>query len=160
MLGHHIEVKIAKDKKKQDVPRDLHGRDENGNYEEKPVKKLDSIKKHIKDNKTAYISAGTGAVGVAAGVAMAGGNQKVIVDAFNFTLLKWHSPTTNVVTTVLERRGHPGFIIKCIETGEIFASQNRAAEALGVSATAIARVLKGVNPHASGYTFEKLGEAL
>lgn len=58
----------------------------------------------------------------------------------------------------LIRRGHPGNIIKCVETGEVFASQNRAADALGVSKTALGKHLKGFADSANGYHFELIGE--
>ena len=60
----------------------------------------------------------------------------------------------------LKRRGHPGYVVRCNETGETFASQNRAAETLGVSPSALSLHLRGDRQRAGGYTFTKLGEAL
>lgn len=80
--------------------------------------------------------------------------QIVIVDAFN---LKVNSPTTNEVTTILTRRGHPGNMIKCLETGEVFASQNRAANAMSLNPSEVSKVVRGLKDSAGGYHFENLG---
>ena len=58
----------------------------------------------------------------------------------------------------LARRGHPGNVIKCVETGEVFASQNRAAAAYGISAKALRNSLRGLKDTAGGYHFEFVGE--
>ena len=58
----------------------------------------------------------------------------------------------------LARRGHPGNVIKCVETGEVFASQNRAAAAYGISAKALRNSLRGLKETAGGYHFEFVGE--
>lgn len=39
----------------------------------------------------------------------------------------------NTVTTELARRGHPGFLIQVVETGEVFASKNRALSVLNLN---------------------------
>jgi hypothetical protein len=82
---------------------------------------------------------------------------KQTIDAFK---IQYKSPTTNVVTTNLTRRGHPGYIVKCLETGEMFASQRRAAEALGVNRYELYKQLQDIVPTAGGYTFKKMGEAI
>lgn len=113
---------------------------------------FEKVKTHVKNNKKVYIAAGVG-VAVGAGVVLCLG------DRVNVTQIAIGKNNVLKQTTLLVRRGHPGFVIKCKETGEVFASQNRAAEALGVSARSIARHLKGEHPNAGGFTFENLGEA-
>lgn len=147
LFGRHIQIKLAKNA--QESPK-----------EEKDMKKLEDVKKHFKTNKTAYISAGTAAAGLTAGLLLSGGNQKVIVDSFNFALLKWHSPTTNIVTTELVRRGHPGFLIKCLETGETFASKTRACDVMNVNHAELNKHLNGAIEAVKGLHFENLGEAI
>ena len=120
-----------------------------------------SIKTHLKNNRDKYlIGGGALAIGLTVGYFAhpASANQRAAVKQF----IAWHSPTTINLeqTTTLVRRGHPGNIIKCVETGELFASQNRAADILGISKTSLSQHLKGKRPSVSGYTFENLGEAI
>lgn len=110
---------------------------------------------HVKENRTAYIVGGACFAAGAAGSALLL-HQGVIVDSFKF---QWKTVTHNEVATVLARRGHPGNIIKCNETGELFASQNRAAQMLGLNPSQLAQHLGGKLPHVQGHTFTKLGEA-
>jgi DNA endonuclease I-HmuI-like, NUMOD-like domain len=122
------------------------------------VKELkDKVVTHMQEHKEAWIAGGVCfAVGLGGGLAVGGPQLIQIVDAFNF---KYKSPTTTQIINMLVRRGHPGFVIKCNETGEVFASQNRMAEALGLKPTDVAQQLNGHRSHAKGYTFERLGEA-
>lgn len=120
-----------------------------------------TIKDHFKKYHRTYIVGGSAlAVGLTVGyfVHPSTANQRAAVKQF----IAWHSPTTINLeqTTTLVRRGHPGNIIKCIDTGEIFASQSRAADVLGISKSNLSKHLRGLQPSVSGYTFENLGEAL
>lgn len=83
-------------------------------------------------------------------------NVKVITDSYN---LKFKSPTINEVTTILARRGHPGNLLRCNETGEVFASQGRAADLMGLSRGRLSQHVNGKLDDVGGYTFEKIGEA-
>lgn len=119
--------------------------------------KTQRVRKHLRENKTTYISAGVAAAaGVIGGFALGNGGTQ-IVDSFKLTVVNWKSP--HISQTTLIRRGHPGNMIKCIETGELFASQNRAAEVLRLSASNLSQHLKGKYEHVGGLHFEKLGEA-
>lgn len=122
------------------------------------MSRIQDTKQHIHENYKVYIAAGVGLVVGAAAVYLAGDNQSVTVDSWKIELFKWKSPTTNNVETVMVRRGHPGNTIRCNETGELFASQNRAAAVMGISAPRLSEHLSGKNPHVDGYTFTNLGE--
>lgn len=121
--------------------------------------KLDRVKKHIHDNKKLYLTGVTGIIVGAAGVKLASNGQSVNVESWKFTLLNWKSPTNNVVTTTMVRRGHPGNIIQCNETGEVFTSARRAAEMLDLHRRDIFNQIHGLTPDVKGYTFTNLGEA-
>lgn len=124
------------------------------------MEKLDKVKAHLKENRKVYIAAGVGiAVGVVATVVVlkvkGSGNATTVVRQINYK----SNPVTNIVTTNLARRGHPGNLIMCNETGEVFASQQRAADLLGLSAGNLSQHLKGNHEHVGGFTFTYLGEA-
>jgi hypothetical protein len=84
------------------------------------------------------------------------------VDSFSFfsgnTTHGDNSPITNVVN-VLERngRGHPGYIIKCLETNELFDSQRTVAEEFNGSATMLSEHLRWRLGDFKGYHFERVG---
>lgn len=122
--------------------------------------KLAHVRDHLVENKWAYISGGVGLLAGAAGVYCYGGASAAKASQ-NINALVNYKPTQNLTQiTILVRRGHPGNIVRCKETGEVFASQNRAAELMDLSASSIANHLKGKTPHVKGYTFENLGEAV
>ncbi|QED11565.1 helix-turn-helix DNA-binding domain protein [Arthrobacter phage Qui] len=118
--------------------------------------KTDKIKKHFSDNKKLYIGIGIGVAVTVTAVVIFPDKGIQIVDAFK---LQVNSPTTNnVIQANLARRGHPGNIVRCVTTGEVFASQKRAAEANGLSVSSLIRHLNGERPDVKGLTFELLGE--
>lgn len=110
------------------------------------------VKQHLKDNKKVYL-VGTGCL--VTGYLL----RPQVVNIVDVCNVKYKSPTVNIVSTELARRGHPGNLIKCIETGEVFASQRRAAEALGIERVDLYKHLKGLTDSVKGFTFEILGEA-
>lgn len=115
--------------------------------------RLDRVKKHLKENKQVYL---VGAGCLATGYFL----RPQVVNIVDVCNLKYKSPTTNVVVTNVIRRGHPGNIIRCIDTGEVFASQRRAAQALGIHPYELYRHLSGHLETAGGHIFENLGEAV
>ena len=62
-----------------------------------------------------------------------------------------------VQTTHTGRVGHPGFITRCVETGELFLSQGDAARAHGVAESALSAHLNRGLPLDQGVNFERLG---
>ena len=122
--------------------------------------KFNEVKESIKQNKTAYIA---GTVGVAIGVgatllATHNGDQFNTI-AQSVIVNRSKAKHIEIYQQMLERRGHPGNMILCNETGEIFASQNRAAAANELSASLLSQHLAGKFPTAKGMTFTDLGEA-
>jgi hypothetical protein len=57
------------------------------------------------------------------------------------------------------RNGHPGNVIYCNETQQIFRSHREATRELGINSRDLWAYLKGLKANARGYTFKKLGEA-
>lgn len=116
----------------------------------------DKVKTHFRENKKVYLAFAGGALLVY----VAGSRRDVEVNS-NTKYLSINSPdhSTNVVVTQLQRRGHPGNLVRCNETGEVFASQQRAAEAMGINPGTLSSHLNGKYDSAQGLTFERLGEA-
>jgi len=118
------------------------------------------IKIHVRKHKTKYtFGAGVAVTGVTVLIfrrAMPQGGLRNTA----FLVFRNRQTVNNVIITQLERRGHPGYIIKCNETGEVFASQARAADAMGINRPNLVSHLNGRLPHTGGYTFERLGEAV
>ena len=113
------------------------------------------VKGHFKKHKVKYIVGGAClTAGVVIGVVVSDSDSIKIGN--NGIAIGSKIITTDVNLT---RRGHPGNVIRCNETGEIFASQRRAAAAMGLSNIELYNQLSGRADTAKGYTFEKLGEA-
>ena len=102
------------------------------------------MRKHFKKNKQFYIGVGTGIC--VAGftclimreprAVLRGGTDCPIQEPTGSLFSSARSifgPASSTVTTIHHgSKGHPGFITKCLETGEIFATQGAAARAFGI----------------------------
>lgn len=139
---------------------------------------LESIKAHFKKHRRTYAACGVTAV-VVGGVAyvihlkrvdvatkiaidaMAKANTVTIGAPVAASAISSVSAGRDaILTTVinhLERQGHPGNLVRHIESGAIFASQNQAANAFGIDPSNLSKHLLGKIPHVGGETFEVLG---
>ena len=114
------------------------------------------VKGHFKKHNDKYIVGGVcTVVGVGVGIYM--GNKGMIniqlVNTGRVTQVQNIDKSINVLT----RRGHAGNVVRCLETGEIFASQNRACDLLGLNRYDLSSHLNGVKDEVKGLTFEKVG---
>jgi hypothetical protein len=108
---------------------------------------------HVRDNKATYM-VGAGMFG--AGLIIRSRPElKQVIGSFN---VMYKSDMTNVTVTQLARRGHPGYMIKCVDTGETYASIRRACEAMGLNRVEMYKHLQGEMPNVRGHIFENLGE--
>lgn len=63
----------------------------------------------------------------------------------------------NVTTNIYQgMKGHPGFVTRCTETGDIFKSQQKAAEFAKAPASAMSGHLKGKLEDVNGLHFERV----
>jgi len=126
--------------------------------------KWQAVKDHLNRNQAAYIS------GVTTGILCAGttmlimrgrhaensmssdGHDGVTMRLFNFFR------NNNSIVTVIERegRGHPGYLVRCIESGNVFTSQSKAANSMNIPEIVISKHLTGKFPDANGYHFERI----
>ncbi|QGJ88070.1 membrane protein [Gordonia phage Avazak] len=123
---------------------------------------IDKVKKHVQDNKKYYL---VGGVMIAGSAALAGayilGTKAAPKEVMNHIsprqTLNWKP--TQTLEVYVEALGDPGNIIQDTTTGTIYASQNQAAQALGVSRTHISDHLKGAAESVKGHQLVKLGKA-
>lgn len=118
-------------------------------------------KKFWHDHKEAIVvGACTFGLGILVGIVSYSDDENSIEsegDNCNILQVNGHDNVINY-NEILSRRGHPGNAVKCEETGEIFASQNRAAEANKISPSRLASHLAGNLENVGGLHFTKLGE--
>ena len=130
------------------------------------------VKGHLNKHKGKYITGGLVVAGVGVGVYIGkrmgvevdGDDIHTTIDMFNPKNSKLiNSNNGNVVNNVVNhigRNGHPGNVLYCFETKQVFKSQNEAARELKIPANRISEYLNGNRDNVKGYTFEKLGEAV
>ncbi len=124
-------------------------------------KQMDQIAQRIKEQKIGqhlkdhwkYYAIGLGGVGVG----LVASNRIQVANSFNII---FKSQVNQIAIQSLARRGHPGSVTQCVETGERAASINRMAEIMSLPATSIKNQLAGRTPDVKGYTFKILGEAV
>ena len=128
------------------------------------------MKKHFEENKKFYI-------GIACGVALAGITWLIVRERHAIALspidglktaeasttvrpLSFFSNRSPIVTVVHSGdRGHPGFRVRNLETGDEFVSQTAAAKAFGISQSNLSNHLNGKYAHAEGLHFERIAMA-
>ena len=66
------------------------------------------------------------------------------------------SVLNNVFYISSRRKGGPSWVIRCIETGDIFRSQLNAANEMNLPASEISRHLNGIIENVRGYHFERI----
>lgn len=116
--------------------------------QEDTPRKFERVKRHVKKNKERYL---IGASCLAAGYLLRPQVMNV-VDAFN---IKYKSPTTTTIVTILERRACKEPIpVRCVETGEVFASIRRAGDVLDIPRQLISDQIRDKIPSANGLRFE------
>jgi len=108
----------------------------------------ESIKGHFRRNGKLYIGLGVGAVAV-----LLASNRREVQTTVRQIGFR------NTQTTVLVPRGHPGYLVRWVETGEIAASQNRMAKLAEVPPSQLSKHLNGQLPHVKDNHFERLGQA-
>lgn len=122
---------------------------------------LDGVRAHFKRNQRVYIAIGITAVVCGIVGYLAYKTKPVVVQTINGDI---HAPVSAIGDAIqnvnfgLERRVHPGWITQCVETGERFASQNRAAEVFGGTASRMSEHLRGARDNFNGHHFIRVRE--
>lgn len=129
--------------------------------------RVEQAKQHFKDHKTTYV-VGVSCL-VAGGVAvftwyMVRGvaSQRIdrgisVVADRGISVIADRSVVTNNVSLISSRRqGAPSWVVRCVETGDIFSSQREAADVMHLPASEISKHLNGTLDHVRGNTFERI----
>jgi len=141
-------VKIVKDDPEDDTPPE-------------EVDVVDVITDHVKRHRIAYLLGSSAVIAGAVFFVTRGsysgelppsdGIKHIIIRPFSIFSRQ------NVITVIArEGRGHPGYIVRCKETGEIFLSQAEAAKSVGTIPITMSRHLRGNISHIYGLHFERL----
>lgn len=114
---------------------------------------MNKFKEHWNRNKKMYYGFGGGVVITTLGAVILHKivlTQQLVESAVATGNIMYKS---NIYQTVLNARGHPGYIIECLETGLLFQSQNQAAKLLGISASLLSSHLNGKTESVNGLHF-------
>jgi hypothetical protein len=124
---------------------------------------IDSIKAHVGRHKTIYCSVGTGIIvagityTITRGVASQSISGGISVTAKRgISVLGKKVVMNNVSYISANRQGSPSWVVRCLETGEIFTSQLSAARELDIPASEISKHLNGLMDHVRGYHLERV----
>jgi len=127
---------------------------------------VESVKSHVKRHQVIYsLGAGVGIAGITSLImrGQCAGIQRVpdrtLTSVFArplFIFSNHNKMNTTVAIFLRDGRGHPGYPIRCMETGDIFPSQDKAALAFGVYPSLLSGHLNGKFPDVHGWHFERL----
>lgn len=141
---------------------------------------IKKAKKHIKKHKTEYYCIVTGVVvagitllimrsrsdssisrGIPVtakrGLAVPGEASVNALEVNRGGLVLGNSYALNNVSFISSnRQGPPSWVIRCLETGAIFASQNLCANEMGVAKSEVSKHLNGFLDNVQGYHFERI----
>ena len=68
------------------------------------------------------------------------------------------SPINNItLNNYTQTKGHPGFLTRCVETGDLFATQQEAATAFSIQPSVLSSHLNSGTPLREGLHFERVG---
>lgn len=123
--------------------------------------------KHWDENKKFYI-------GLGVGVGFAGITTLIVRGTPSQAISRGISATANHGISVTGKRiaienlsyisvnrpGPASWVVRCLETDQIFMSQSAAASAMHLPASELSKHLNGLMDHVRGYTFERICMAL
>ena len=119
----------------------------------------DKIKAHWEKYKQTYITVGVGVVVVVTIFIVARktaptlniGKSAVVTDVKQFVT---KGDLNYTITS--NRQGPPSWVVRCIETGDVFSSQNEAAKTLGINTSILSKQLNGLTESINGLHFERI----
>jgi hypothetical protein len=67
-----------------------------------------------------------------------------------------HNVLNSVSYISANRQGPPSWVVRCLDTGDVFTSQKIAAAEMGLPANELSRHLNGILDNVRGYHFERI----
>lgn len=123
---------------------------------------FDPIRAHVKQHKVAYsVGAGVAIAGITCvimrGVASQHISRGISVTADRgISVIGKNVVMKNVSYISSNRMGAPSWVVRCLETGEIFSAQRTAALAMGLPESEVSKHLNGVMDNVRGFHFERI----
>jgi hypothetical protein len=124
---------------------------------------IEKVKKHVQKHKKEYIAAIGGAAVATITCAIVRdivsqpiGHGASVTAKRGISVLGKKVVMHNVSYIYANRQGPPSWVVRCIETGEIFSSQNSAALTMELAPQEISKHLCGLMDHVRGYHFERI----
>ena len=115
---------------------------------ERIILRKERIKNHFKNNAPTYMAFGVGILTAAATIK----RSEIVKVAGDLGEYK----TQNTYIVNLENRDNPSKPVKSVDTGEVYASQNRAAQANGIHRGSMSKHLNGQLKSISGKQFVRI----
>lgn len=117
--------------------------------------RIEKIKKHVVDHKEVYIAVAVTAVTTAAITILIVQRAQINSSVTQKAILSWKPIMEQKANIIIQAPGNSGNILQD-DLGNIFASQNSAAKALGVDPRAIREHLQGRSTNIMGRTLTKV----
>jgi hypothetical protein len=117
---------------------------------------LDKVKAHIGRHKVAY---SFGTVVVVAGVSYYVGTRVGSPKVFSNSIVGINNKLDQRVVQLVDRKGPPSWIVRCVETNEEFVSQGKTAIAHGLRESDLRAHLNGMLDSVNGKHYVRLGLA-
>jgi len=131
--------------------------------------RIEKVKAHVERHKVAYACGATAVVGIGIGAIITclimrdghiGGTIGTPAQSTIGVLgksVKIKDSTLNTVSYIsADRTGPPSWVVRCLETGDVFTSQKAAATAMGLAADHLSNHLNGLRENVGGYHFERI----
>lgn len=135
--------------------------------EKKVDKKVPNIGKrfinHVKRHRIKYITGGAclfigGILGMYITSNYKANMKQVVIDTIEEPVVNNIENNINIINHI-GRNGHPGNVIYCNETKQVFKSHREACRELGIDNRDLWAYIKQLKPTARGFTFKSVGEA-
>lgn len=117
--------------------------------------KIEKIKRHVKDNKNAYIASGATAAGMTIIFLAANQARPAIKNGQQIHQIAWRPENTQVIINLVEK-STPSKPVHLVGTDRYFDSLSHAAREMGYAVSDISKVVNGKRKDIKGDVFEFL----
>ena len=119
------------------------------------------IKEHVKKHQVLYACIATAGITVLIMRSVASrptscGSSAVATDCGIASVIGEGAVLNNVSFISANRQGSPSWVVRCLETDEVFTSQHKAAVAMDIPQSELSQHLNGARSSVRGHTFERI----